>query len=190
MKDGGYTIGKFFNFRPLVVSLWFIVFLFIGYALASADTFNVSTTDDTVDANPGDGNCADSNGNCSLRAAVMEANAQAQTDPSKSFIIVLQPGQTYTLTLDSNTFDEMDAQEDDLDIRSQITIEGNGATVQRSTNYSCNLGNVPPSVGEDFRIFDISGNNEVTLKSLTIKNGCASVTRTLLGDLAMDGGGY
>ncbi|GIW48406.1 MAG: hypothetical protein KatS3mg078_2283 [Deltaproteobacteria bacterium] len=58
MKDGGYTIGKFFNFRPLVVSLWFIVFLFIGYALASADTFNVNTTDDTVDADTSDGVCA------------------------------------------------------------------------------------------------------------------------------------
>jgi CSLREA domain-containing protein len=34
-------------------------------------TFTVNTTADTPDANPGDGVCADSSGNCSLRAAVM-----------------------------------------------------------------------------------------------------------------------
>ena len=53
----------------------------LGFALLLAachqngTVFAVDTTDDTVDANPGDGICADANGDCSLRAAVMEANA-------------------------------------------------------------------------------------------------------------------
>src|SRR3990170_869075 len=42
---------------------------------AQSVTFAVNTTADTPDANPGDGVCADTTGLCSLRAAVMEANA-------------------------------------------------------------------------------------------------------------------
>ena len=59
-----------------------------------ADEFVVNTTLDTVDANPGDGICADASGACSLRAAVMESNANG---PSQDFIF-LPPG-TYLLTL-------------------------------------------------------------------------------------------
>ncbi|WP_051871201.1 CSLREA domain-containing protein [Chloroflexus sp. MS-G] len=58
-----------------------------------AATFTVNTTNDTADANPGDGVCADSAGRCSLRAAVMEANALG----GGPHTIVLQAGQTYTL---------------------------------------------------------------------------------------------
>src|SRR5438552_13948527 len=43
-------------------------------------TFVVNTTADTHDATPGDGICADANGNCSLRAAIDEANANANID--------------------------------------------------------------------------------------------------------------
>lgn len=42
---------------------------------APAATFTVDSTADTVDINPGDGICADVNGACTLRAAVMEADA-------------------------------------------------------------------------------------------------------------------
>lgn len=41
----------------------------------ATDGFVVTTTADTSDANLGDGICADSTGECSLRAAVQEANA-------------------------------------------------------------------------------------------------------------------
>ena len=47
---------------------------------AHAATFNVSTTTDAVDTNPGNGICADAAGNCTLRAAIMEANASAGND--------------------------------------------------------------------------------------------------------------
>ena len=43
-------------------------------ARAQSQTFTVDTTADTTDATPGNGLCADSAGNCSLRAAVMEAS--------------------------------------------------------------------------------------------------------------------
>ena len=51
-----------------------------GLASAASSSFvvNVGTTD-LVDANPGNGVCADANGQCSLRAAIMEANALANS---------------------------------------------------------------------------------------------------------------
>ncbi len=43
--------------------------------------FTVNTTNDTIDANVGDGICADASGNCSLRrAAIMEANFDAHAN--------------------------------------------------------------------------------------------------------------
>lgn len=53
----------------------------IGFSLVmsachqNGTVFAVDSTDDTVDVTPGDGLCADVNGDCSLRAAVMEANS-------------------------------------------------------------------------------------------------------------------
>jgi len=45
-------------------------------ALASPQTtFVVNSTVDAPDVNPGDGICADANGNCTLRAAIQEGNA-------------------------------------------------------------------------------------------------------------------
>lgn len=44
-------------------------------SIVEGQSFAVDVPWDTQDANPGDGKCADSFGKCSLRAAVMEANA-------------------------------------------------------------------------------------------------------------------
>ena len=46
-----------------------------------------------MDKNPGDGVCADINNKCSLRAAIMEANAFPGTDT------IMVPNGTYTLTI-------------------------------------------------------------------------------------------
>ncbi len=57
------------------------IFLLIGlglvlsYSVRASANFIVDTTSDTHDAAPGDGNCADGNGECSLRAAIEETNA-------------------------------------------------------------------------------------------------------------------
>ena len=54
---------------------------------------NVDSTLDSIDAAPGDRICADQVGSCTLRAAIMEANANAGGDT-----ITLAAG-TYTLSL-------------------------------------------------------------------------------------------
>ncbi|HEV8118510.1 MAG TPA: CSLREA domain-containing protein, partial [Thermoanaerobaculia bacterium] len=47
---------------------------------APALSLTVNSNGDTGDASPGNGICADSNGNCTLRAAIQEANASAGSD--------------------------------------------------------------------------------------------------------------
>src|SRR5262245_27296700 len=49
-------------------------------AASAAAIFTVNVTGDGQDMNPGDGVCATTAANCSLRAAIQEANAQSGTD--------------------------------------------------------------------------------------------------------------
>lgn len=98
----------------------FPIVAILAFAFASyGATFVVTTTADTQDATPGDGVCADAGAQCSLRAAISEANAFAGDD------IITVPAGTYTQTL-------VAANEDlnaggDWDIRSNVTINGAGA---------------------------------------------------------------
>ena len=49
-------------------------------AVRTSLTFTVNTKGDRSDADPGDGVCDDGLGNCTLRAAIAEANARAVRD--------------------------------------------------------------------------------------------------------------
>lgn len=59
--------------NPAVLIL--AVLTLVAPASVEAATFTVDSTLDTTDVSPGDGVCADSGGRCTLRAAIMEANA-------------------------------------------------------------------------------------------------------------------
>jgi CSLREA domain-containing protein len=63
------------NILKMIILILFTCFLIAEGPNLPAATFTVNTTTDTVDANPGDGTAIDADGHCSLRAAVMEANA-------------------------------------------------------------------------------------------------------------------
>jgi len=84
-----------------------------------AKTFVVNSTEDSVDALAGNGVCADEFGRCTLRAAIMEANATSAMDT-----IYLQANE-YLLTLE----DDQGAsdQAGDLDVLQPLTIIGDGA---------------------------------------------------------------
>ncbi|MCU1304990.1 MAG: polymorphic rane protein [Candidatus Sulfotelmatobacter sp.] len=105
-----------------------------GQAVVSAmmplpdPTFVVNTSNDTVDVHPGDGVCADVNGQCSLRAAVMEANANMNasdpTSPANTQDTIMVPAGTYSLTIPyAGTFD---ASTGHLDINDGVNIVGEG----------------------------------------------------------------
>ena len=64
---------------------WFLIPVSLQYAIqphahAAAKTFTVNATGNSQDTNPGDGICLTSSGNCSLRAAIQEANANTGKD--------------------------------------------------------------------------------------------------------------
>jgi len=86
--------------------------------VALAATFTVNSTADAVDANPGDGVCDDGIGKCTLRAAIMEANALVGPDT------VTLPAGTYNLTIPGSGEDA--AATGDLDISRDLTINGAG----------------------------------------------------------------
>jgi Ca2+-binding RTX toxin-like protein len=89
-------------------------------ARAAAALFIVDDGGDSLDANIGDGTCEDAADNCTLRAAIQEANATADAD-----VIQFDPGiTTVTLTIDSTGFFENSALNGDLDITSPVTIRG------------------------------------------------------------------
>ena len=81
-------------------------------------TFSVWVTEDGVDALPGDGSCATAGGQCTLRAAVMEANALGTADRIELGSL------TYTLSIGGAN--EEGAATGDLDILDDLDLVGNG----------------------------------------------------------------
>ncbi len=104
-----------------IFSLLFFLLLFTFTLKSHAATFTVDTTSDTNDANPGDGTCADINGECSLRAAIEESNALGGSNT------ITIPAGTYLITLGAVPFD----------ITSSISFEGASAsTVIIDANFN------------------------------------------------------
>lgn len=114
-------------------------------------SYSVTSTLDTVDAIPGDGVAADVNGDATLRAAVMDANALAGAD-----IITLGAG-VFALTI--NGTGENAAATGDLDITGDLVIEGAGA---EQTILDANLLD---------RFFHIGTGSTLTVRNVTIRNG-------------------
>ncbi len=123
-------------------------------AAPAAGVFHVNSTSDAVDANPGDGLCAAAGGLCTLRAAIIEANATVVTDT------IDLPAGLYTLTLPG--VGEDNALSGDLDIRSPMTINGAGAALT-----------IIDGNGLD-RVFDINSLGAITMSGLTIRHGDGS----------------
>ena len=119
------------------------------------DRIVVDSQVDAVDTAPGDGQCATASGECTLRAAVMEANALAD------YTTIVVPTGTYKLTLPPAPDDP--AQGGDLDIAAPMDIIGSG--------QSATIVEGPGESGEGFGVFDIHAAVSVTLRSLTIRRG-------------------
>ena len=86
-----------YPFQLLFFSVLLLLVFFFP-SITHAAIFTVATTTDTTDANAGNGTCADSNGECSLRAAIQEANALAGNDTINFGITVLGGGSVATIT--------------------------------------------------------------------------------------------
>jgi CSLREA domain-containing protein len=150
--------------------------LLIGLALAltpmgtvHAAGFTVNTTADTDDANPGNGVCADGSGNCSLRAAISEANALAGADT------ITLPAGTYTLAV-GGTGEDANAT-GDLDITDDLTING----VDQDTTII--------DAAQIDRVLQITDTVTVVINEVTIRNGETLAGVAGSGDDGEDGGG-
>jgi CSLREA domain-containing protein len=109
----------------------------------AATTFNVNTTGDGADSNLADNVCSDSGGNCSLRAAIQQANVTAGTD---------------TINITVNGTINLTGALPELSTDMNINGPGSGLlTVRRDT-------------GGDYRIFFIN-NRTVNLSGMTVTNG-------------------
>jgi CSLREA domain-containing protein len=167
--------------------------------LSASKTFNVTTTEDLPDINPGDGVCATDNSgeaSCSLRAAVMEANAKQGVDA------INLPNGRYLLTREKPNGVEGDATPEDawgdLDITDSVAIIGTPSSTIHIGNFmmtqpngfgSNNLVAVEGDInatGTDsifpkvdggeidrvFQVHEINGNEGfVFLKNIAIRNG-------------------
>jgi CSLREA domain-containing protein len=66
--------------NQIITIITILSLFFISARSASASVFTVNSTGDASDANPGDGVCETSTpGECTLRAAIEEANADPGT---------------------------------------------------------------------------------------------------------------
>ena len=85
-----------------------------------AGEFLVTSEIDQVDANPGDGICDTGTDECTLRAAVMEANASPGSDT------ILLPAGDYPLVLPVplGTFTDSNEEFGDLDVFEDLQIRG------------------------------------------------------------------
>ena len=118
-------------------------------------TFDVTTTDDANDLDPGDGVCQIVGGGCSLRAAIQEANALGTTTPHRINV----PAGDFNLTIEGT--DENQALTGDLNLRRSMTILGSGPEQT-----------IIDAGGLD-RVFDVVLGN-VILQGLTIQGGFVS----------------
>lgn len=153
-----------YTLKVLVVGL---AFVFMSIVVNGA-TFTVNTTNDTLDATPGDGICADASAQCSVRAAISEANAFAGDDT------ITIPAGTYTQTL-------VAANEDlnaggDWDIRSNITINGAGAATT-ILQAAATPGTATERVMENVLAANVTIINGVTLRHGNKTGAAANATR-------------
>ncbi len=136
-------------------------------ALFAATITVDSTAQEVTLANP----TGTVNGNCTLGEAILAANTGMIVDTCNPtggtpYTIVLDGTATYTLTAVHNNFYGPNGLPP---ISSTITIQGNGATIERST-----AGGTP-----NFRFFYVSGDGadtynptgDLTLQNVTLKNG-------------------
>ena len=131
---------------------------------ASAATFVVNSNLDEQDAAAGNGLCATASGNCTLRAAISEANALVGLD------VITLPAGTYTTTL-------VAANEDanaggDFDITSDVTI--NGASSATTMVQAAGTAGVATE-----RVFHLRAAGPKVLNDLTIRYG--GTTGTFVG---------
>ena len=130
--------------RLIVAGTAVLLIVLASSGTAGAATLVVDSTVDAVDDNPGNGVCATSGGQCTLRAAIEEANALAGDDT------ITLPGGTYTVG-------------SEIAISSNVTLNGAGAAstiIQAAATAS----------SANHRVFSVSS-GVVSISGVTVRHG-------------------
>jgi CSLREA domain-containing protein len=157
-------------FLNTLVGIWFLLVLLASNVHAQAPSpgpepyrdgerapqilLLVNSALDAVDAAPGNGICATAASDCTLRAAVQEANALPGDD------IISLPSGTYTLTLAGAGEDV--AASGDLDLTGNVALDGAGAATTIIDG------------GQADRILHILGAQRVHIAGVTLTHGNGS----------------
>lgn len=193
MLDSGRTnlhiLRRVMRFKILLTVLLFLLANLVAVLLISntayakpSVVFIVDDTTDLIDNNLADGICHTTAGTCTLRAAIMQANALGGTHT------INLPAGVYTLTISGANEDY--AVTGDLDIRSDLIINGVGATATIVNGSQLD------------RVFEVFSPAQAIISGVTIRNGNATdgggiknhgtlwITDTIItGNSAIVGGG-
>jgi CSLREA domain-containing protein len=137
------------------------LFKLLQPAAHAATVFTVNSTGDGSDSNPSDGVCDDGAGNCTLRAAIQQANATPGAD-TINFSVTGTINLTGALPV----------------LSTDMTINGPGA----------NLLTVRRDTGGDYRIFTVPSGATVNISGLTVANGRTPDGQGAFSDAGNGGG--
>src|SRR5215213_2358991 len=153
-------VKKLVRFFSVIVILSILLTQFGLSPVAAAANFVVNSNADKEDASPRDGVCETATpGECTLRAAIQQANALAGSDT------ISIPAGTYTLSIAGTGEDA--AATGDLDITESLAISGAG------------MGKTILDAGDLDREFHVQSGT-LTLSDLTVQNGLADPGGALL----------
>jgi CSLREA domain-containing protein len=153
--------------KTIIINLLLLLLLWVFCSNVLSAEFNVNSTIDAVDSNPGDGLCETAQGNaiCTLRGAIQEANALLGKD------VINVPADVYTLTLtgveDFRTYDDSIL---DLDITDNLDLIGAG----RDTTI-IEAGATRGALGS--KVFAIQGLTTVFMTEITVRHGFITESR-------------
>lgn len=143
---------------------WIILAL-LGAGPACADvTFNVNTVADLVDDNTNDGVCHTSAGNCSLRAAIMQANHWSNPE----FAIINVPAGIYVLAIPVPVGGVDDESVGDLNLTTALIA------VQRIVINGQSAASTIIDGNQAGGVFAIAQGRSATIARVTIRNGNSS----------------
>jgi hypothetical protein len=139
-----------------------LLFVWLAASAAHADSvFAVDTVADLVDDNTADGRCHTSEGNCSLRAAIMQSNRPTGT----GFIIIQVPAGRYPITRPIPADGNDDDRAGNFNLSSPLGPNQQTLILGAGPNETIVDGN-----GLD-GVFAIDAVRTVTIDGMTIRNG-------------------
>jgi len=154
--------------RHLSIAVVAALLLLVPIGSAQAEDFVVNSTADETDASPGDTACASASGDCTLRAAIQEANALQSDDTVR---LTGGGAVPYSLTL-AGAGEQLGAI-GDLDVADNGTILVEGAAQPAPPVIDASL------LGD--RVFEVLAGARLELAGVVVTGGTGSGAAVLVG---------